>query len=134
MPTGALSASTPRCRPTPRGSASPSPSRTLPRSSPRPRAHRRADRGRLMPKRGLAALAITTVALILLISFKTPEEVPLDRTTGNVAVVEDVGGSAGSTDPAASAPTTNAPTAKATPQPTDSSAAGGASAAATTVD
>ncbi len=82
-----------------------------------------------MPKRGLAALAITTVALILLISFKTPDEVPLDQTTGNVAVVEDVGGSAGSTAPAASAPTT-----KATPQPTDSSAAGGASAAATTVD
>ena len=27
-----------------------------------------------MPKRGLAALAITTVALILLISFKTPDE------------------------------------------------------------
>src|SRR3954447_1870110 len=41
-----------------------------------------------MPKRGLAALAITTVALILLISFKVPDEPVLDRTTGNVAIVE----------------------------------------------
>ena len=86
-----------------------------------------------MPKRGLAALAITTVALILLISFKTPDDVSLDRTTGNVAVVEDVGGSAGSTAPATSPPTTNGPATKATPEPTDSSG-GGASTAATTVD
>src|SRR3954452_12698759 len=41
-----------------------------------------------MPKRGLAALAITTVALILLISFKVPDEPVLDRTSGNVAIVE----------------------------------------------
>ena len=41
-----------------------------------------------MPKRGLAALAITTVALILLISFKVPDESSLDRTTGNLAIVE----------------------------------------------
>jgi uncharacterized protein with FMN-binding domain len=88
-----------------------------------------------MPKRGLAALAITTVALILLISFKTPDEVPLDRTTGNVAVVEDVGNSAGSTAPATNAPTTNAPAAKATPAPTDTSGGGGSTSTATaTVD
>jgi len=40
-----------------------------------------------MPKRGLAALAITTVALILLISFKTPDQPIPDRTNGNVAIV-----------------------------------------------
>ena len=43
-----------------------------------------------MPKRGLAALAITTVALILLLSFKTPDEVPLDRTLGKGVAGEDV--------------------------------------------
>ncbi|HEX6867844.1 MAG TPA: FMN-binding protein [Candidatus Limnocylindrales bacterium] len=41
-----------------------------------------------MPKRGVAALAITTVALILLISFKVPDAPVLDRTTGNLAIVE----------------------------------------------
>src|SRR4051795_4156672 len=41
-----------------------------------------------MPKRGLAALAITTVALILLISFKVPDEPVVGRTTGSVAIVE----------------------------------------------
>jgi uncharacterized protein with FMN-binding domain len=40
-----------------------------------------------MPKRGLAALAITTVALILLISFKTPDQPIPDRTSGNLAIV-----------------------------------------------
>ena len=41
-----------------------------------------------MPKRGLAALAITTVALILLISFKVPDLPVVDPTTGNLAIVE----------------------------------------------
>jgi uncharacterized protein with FMN-binding domain len=41
-----------------------------------------------MPKRGFAALAITTVALILLINFKVPDEPVVDRTTGNLAIVE----------------------------------------------
>jgi len=41
-----------------------------------------------MPKRGLAALAITTVALILLISFKVPDQPVVDPTTGNLAIVE----------------------------------------------
>lgn len=41
-----------------------------------------------MPKRGFAALAITTVALVLLLSFKTPDETLPGRPTGNVAVVE----------------------------------------------
>ena len=54
-----------------------------------------------MPKRGLAALAITTVALILLISFKVPDEPVLDRTTGNLAIVEP------STAPTATSKTTD---------------------------
>ena len=78
-----------------------------------------------MPKRGLAALAITTVALILLLSFKTPDEVPLDRTTGNVAVVEAADGSA-------------PPATVATPEPTDASessgSGGGGSTTPSTVD
>ena len=41
-----------------------------------------------MPKRGLAALAITTVALILLINFKVPDQPVVDRTAGNLAIVE----------------------------------------------
>jgi uncharacterized protein with FMN-binding domain len=42
----------------------------------------------MLPKRGVAALAITTVALVLLISFKVPDAPVLDRTTGNLAIVE----------------------------------------------
>ena len=41
-----------------------------------------------MPKRGLAALGITAVALILLLSFKTPDDTISARSTGNVAIVE----------------------------------------------
>ena len=54
-----------------------------------------------MPKRGVAALAITTVALILLISFKVPDAPVLDRTTGNLAIVEPSAGvvSGGTTTP-----------------------------------
>jgi len=71
----------------------------------------------MLPKRGLAALAITTVALVLLLSFKTPDETPQSRT-GAVAVVEP--GSASTASPA----------------PTSAAAGGGASAAsaATTID
>lgn len=39
-----------------------------------------------MPKRGLAALAITTVALVLLLSFKTPD-LPATRTATDAAIV-----------------------------------------------
>ena len=40
-----------------------------------------------MPKRGIAALLITTLALVLLLSFKTPDET-LPVRGGGVAVVE----------------------------------------------
>ena len=80
-----------------------------------------------MPKRGLAALAITTVALVLLLSFKTPDEALPARTTGSVAIVEP---SAGTTTDNA---TTDNPTIDtATPAPT--AATGGGSAVSTTVD
>jgi uncharacterized protein with FMN-binding domain len=43
----------------------------------------------MFPKRGLASLVITTVALVLLLSFKTPDAPLPGRTdTGNVAVIE----------------------------------------------
>jgi uncharacterized protein with FMN-binding domain len=87
-----------------------------------------------MPKRGLAALAITTVALILLLSFKTPDEALPARTTGSVAIVEP---SAGTTSDSGSAATptpapTTVPGVSATPVPT--AATGGGTAASTKVD
>jgi len=92
-----------------------------------------------MPKRGIAALGITTVALILLLSFKTPDDVGQSRSTGNVAIVQP--GSAATPRPrstalpdAADAPAaaTPAPATKApaTPAPTMGS---GADAETTTV-
>jgi uncharacterized protein with FMN-binding domain len=64
-----------------------------------------------MPKRGLAALAITTVALILLISFKVPDQPVVDPTTGNLAIVEP------STAPVTVPGATALPGAAATPGP-----------------
>jgi uncharacterized protein with FMN-binding domain len=84
-----------------------------------------------MPKRGLAALAITTVALILLLSFKTPDEALPARTTGSVAIVEPSAGTATDSGSAAGAGATTAPTTS-TPAPT--AATGGGSAGSTTVD
>jgi len=65
----------------------------------------------MLPKRGVAALAITTVALVLLISFKVPDAPVVDRTTGNLAIVEP---SAGAVD---SGTTSGTGTAAATPAP-----------------
>ena len=64
-----------------------------------------------MPKRGLAALAITTVALILLISFKVPDQPVVGSTTGNLAIVEP------STAPVTVPGATALPGAAATPGP-----------------
>jgi uncharacterized protein with FMN-binding domain len=84
-----------------------------------------------MPKRGIAALAITAVALVLLLSFKTPDVVP--ARGGDVAIVEPgataapsaaTGGTSGSA-------ATPAPGANATPVPTTSTGSGGAAASAT---
>jgi uncharacterized protein with FMN-binding domain len=77
-----------------------------------------------MPKRGIAALAVTAVALVLLLSFKTPDVVP--ARGGGVAIVEP-----GSTaTPSAAA----APAADATPAPTTSTGSGTSSAASATVN
>jgi len=90
-----------------------------------------------MPKRGLAALAITTVALVLLINFKTPDEPLPSRSSGNVAVVEPVAGQSARPRATAAPGSTAAPRATrapagATPAPT--TATGGGAAGATTVD
>jgi uncharacterized protein with FMN-binding domain len=87
-----------------------------------------------MPKRGIAALAVTVVALVLLLSFKTPDVVPA-RGDG-VAIVEPgstatpspaTGGTSGSTSAPASGAT-------ATPAPTTSTGSGSGSTATATID
>lgn len=67
-----------------------------------------------MPKRGAIALLLTTLALALLLSFKTPAEVPLVQDGAVVATP------ASPTPPAAAtaAPVAVDPTAAATPAPT----------------
>jgi uncharacterized protein with FMN-binding domain len=71
-----------------------------------------------MPKRGFAALLITTGALILLLSFKTPDEPVATRPTGVVSQ-PDQGTGAVTSDVATPAPAaTKAPAgATATPAP-----------------
>jgi uncharacterized protein with FMN-binding domain len=64
----------------------------------------------MFPRRGAAALLVTTVALVLLISFKTPDDPLPARGGGGVAVVER------GTTPSA------APRASARPRPTDAPA------------
>jgi uncharacterized protein with FMN-binding domain len=75
-----------------------------------------------MPKRGIAALAITAFALVLLLSFKTPDQVP--ARSGGVAIVEPGTGSG----------STTAQGAGQTPAPTTSTGSGADSAASATVD
>ena len=74
-----------------------------------------------MPKRGIAALAVTVIALVLLLSFKTPDVVP--ARGGGVAIVEPVSTAA-----------TQAPASDATPAATTSTGSGATSAASATVD
>jgi uncharacterized protein with FMN-binding domain len=89
-----------------------------------------------MPKRGLAALAITTVALILLISFKVPDQPVVDPTTGNLAIVEP--STAPVTVPGATAvpgaAATPAPAATKAPAATSGTTGSGGSAASAKVD
>jgi uncharacterized protein with FMN-binding domain len=97
-----------------------------------------------MPKRGAIALALTTLALVLLFSFKTPDVESLagGRTTalvqpaggsapaaavGPAAVPQSAGGQVGTTPPPAGANTT--PRAAATPSATAVPAAGSGGAA-----
>jgi uncharacterized protein with FMN-binding domain len=83
-----------------------------------------------MPKRGITALAFTTIALVLLLSFKTPDDA-LPARRGGVAVVEP--GSDAVTRPGALAGR------RATPTPPESTQGapttqGGGGGTATTVD
>jgi len=85
-----------------------------------------------MPKRGFVALAITAVALILLINFKTPDQTPLDRTGGNLAVVQPsarTGTAPGATPKPGATARPTAPGAAATPTPASKGAAASATVA-----
>lgn len=87
-----------------------------------------------MPKRGFVALAVTAVALVLLLSFKTPDVVP--ARGGGVAIVESGSTATPSPTTGATSGSTSAPAAgaTATPAPTTSTGAGSASAATATID
>ena len=87
----------------------------------------------MLPKRAVAALAITTVALVLLLSFKTPDDTVVGRTTGTVAVAGPAtGAGTGTTATATPKPGTTGSPSGATPAPTKAS--GNGSGSATTVD
>jgi uncharacterized protein with FMN-binding domain len=87
-----------------------------------------------MPKRGFAALLITTGALILLLSFKTPDDTLPTRTT-DAGSQPDQGTGAVVRNQAAQAPAaTTAPTAPAGASPAPTKASSGGSSAAKTVD
>ena len=85
-----------------------------------------------MPKRGIAALAITALALVLLLSFKTPDVVP--ARGGGVAIVEPgaTASPSAATGAASGSAATPAPAADATPAPSTSTGSG--SSASATID
>lgn len=84
----------------------------------------------MLPRRAVAALLVTTVALVLLFSFKTPDDTLPARTTGSVAVAEPTTGAA--SEGATGGGATGGGVTAATPAPTV--AAGGGTSARTTVD
>jgi uncharacterized protein with FMN-binding domain len=89
-----------------------------------------------MPKKGFAALLITTGALILLLSFKTPDDT-LPSGTTDAGTQPDQGTGAVVSDQATQAPAaTSAPAAGATAAPTaaPTTASGGGTSASTKVD
>lgn len=87
----------------------------------------------MFPRRGAVALLVTTVALVLLISFKTPDDPLPARDGGGVAVVDR--GTTPSAAPRASARprSTNAPASAASPAPS-AAPRGTGTAGTTTVD
>ena len=85
-----------------------------------------------MPKRGIAALAITAFALVLLLSFKTPDVVP--ARGGGVAVVEPGTGTGSSANAGTGSGSTTAQAPGQTPAPTKSTGNGSNTAAAATID
>lgn len=89
----------------------------------------------MLPKRAVAALAITTVALVLLLSFKTPDDTVVGRTTGTVAVAGPAtGAGTGTTATPTPKPGTTGSPSGATPAPTKASGSGSGSGSGTTVD
>ena len=85
-----------------------------------------------MPKRGIAALAITAFALVLLLSFKTPDVVP--ARGGGVAVVEPGTGTGSSANAGTGSGSTAAQAPGQTTAPTKSTGNGSNTAAAATID
>lgn len=87
-----------------------------------------------MPKRGVAALLITTGALILLLSFKTPDQTVPVRSGGGVVVVAPTTGTGTNKTAAPTATTAPGATAAPTNPAATSTPAGGGNASAMTVD
>lgn len=89
----------------------------------------------MLPKRAVAALAITTVALVLLLNFKTPDDAVAGRTSGTVAVVGAANGT-GRGAAATAKPGTAGTSTVATPAPTTASGngSGTSSSGAKTID
>jgi uncharacterized protein with FMN-binding domain len=87
-----------------------------------------------MPKKGFAALLITTGALILLLSFKTPDDT-LPTGTTDAGTQPDQGTGAVVTDQATQAPAaTAAPTTAPGATPTPTKASSGGSSGSKTID
>lgn len=90
----------------------------------------------MFPKRGAAALAVTTIALILLLSFKTPDQL-VGNVNGSTNIAE-VAPSATATVPDTTTGTTSdsttTPQATATPAPTAATTTADATVAGTVVD
>ena len=85
-----------------------------------------------MPKRGVVAVAVTVVALVLLLSFKTPDQVP--ARNGGVAIVEPGSAATPSAGTGGTSGSTSLPAADATPAPTTSTGSGTTSLASATID
>jgi uncharacterized protein with FMN-binding domain len=85
-----------------------------------------------MPKRGIAALAVTAFALVLLLSFKTPDQVP--ARSGGVAIVEPGSTATPSPTTGATSGSTSAPAAGSTATPAPTTSTGSGSAATATID
>ncbi len=85
-----------------------------------------------MPKRGIAALAITAFALVLLLSFKTPDVVP--ARGGGVAIVEPGTGTGTTANAGTGSGSSAAQAPGQTPVPTKSTGNGTTSAASGKID
>ena len=69
-----------------------------------------------MPKRGVIATGLTTLALVLLLNFKTPEQAGSPVSGSNVAIVESAGNT-NATEPSRPTTTSSRPLTTSTPTP-----------------